>query len=961
MKRLLLLLLGAFPATVVLHAQLLTWTPSFPVENNPAQSLVITMDATKGNQGLLNHSPASDVYVHIGVITSLSTGATDWKYVKFAWATTDAAAQAASLGSNKWTYTINGSLRSFFNITNASETIQKIAILFRTGTGSNKQANSDGSDMYIPVYTASLAVRITEPPTEPRFVPVAEPRNWAVGTSFPVAAGSNKPADLKIFYNGQQVAAQSGVQTISYTATITGIGNQQIVAEAISGTETKRDTLQFFAAPAGSPVAALPAGLRDGINYESGTAATLVLRAPGKNLVTVIGEFNNWTESSDAIMNKTPDGNFFWLRLANLQPGVEYAFQYKVDNTLTIADPYAEKILDPYNDNDRNIPAATYPNLKPYPTGKTTGIVSILQTSTPGYTWVNNSFARPDKRGLVIYELLLRDFIAAHDWKTLKDTLGYLKKLGINAIEVMPFNEFEGNNSWGYNPDFYFAPDKYYGDKNSLKAFIDACHGMGIAVIMDIALNHSFGLSPMVQLYFDAANNRPAANSPWFNPEPKHPFNVGYDMNHESTHTKYFTGRVVEHWLKEYRIDGFRFDLSKGFTQLNSGTDANLMGRYDASRVAIWKGYYDTVQRHAPQSYVILEHFAENSEEKELSDYGMLFWGNLNYNYAEAAMGYVSNSNFQAGIHTVRGWTNPHLISYMESHDEERITYKTLNFGNASGGYNTRDTATALRRMQLDAAFFFTIPGPKMIWQFGELGYDYPINYCTNGTINNNCRLDPKPIRWDYLSDPRRKQVYDLYSNLIRLRFHPQYRDAFMGSRVEQSLAGAFKWIKVTTDTSNLVVVGNFDVTTATGTVSFPSAGTWYDYLNNTTFTATGAGQQITLQPGAFHVYVNRNVNNITATPVRDVISNPDFSVRIYPNPVRTDLTVDLQVQESGRMQFSIWNIQGQKIKELKESFLVSGRHRITLSKRDLNGSAGTYFLRITGKQVSENIAFIIQ
>ena len=91
----------------------------------------------------------------------------------------------------------------------------------------------------------------------------------------------------------------------------------------------------------------------------------------------------------------------------------------------------------------------------------------------------------------------------------------------------MPFNEFEGNNSWGYNPDFYFAPDKYYGPENTLKQFIDSCHAKGIAVVMDIALNHSFGSSPLVQLYWDAANNRPAADNPWFNPVAKHALQCG--------------------------------------------------------------------------------------------------------------------------------------------------------------------------------------------------------------------------------------------------------------------------------------------------------------------------------------------------------------------------------------------------------------------------------------------------
>ena len=195
--------------------------------------------------------------------------------------------------------------------------------------------------------------------------------------------------------------------------------------------------------------------------------------------------------------------------------------------------------------------------------------------------------------------MLLRDFLAAHDWKTLNDTLNYLKKLGINTIQLMPINEFEGNLSWGYNPDYYFAPDKYYGPKNELKAFVDSCHKKGIAVVMDIALNHSFGLSPMVQLYWDAANSRPAADNPWYNTVAKHAYNVGFDMNHESLATRYFTSRVVEHWLTEYKMDGFRFDLSKGFTQTqtcdNSGNncDVGAMGNYDASRIAIWKKYYD--------------------------------------------------------------------------------------------------------------------------------------------------------------------------------------------------------------------------------------------------------------------------------------------------------------------------------------------------------------------------------
>lgn len=963
MKRLLSVLL-AVAATSFAHAQLLTWSPQFPKESDPAQTLVITVDASKGNRGLFNYTPTGDVYVHIGAITNLSASANDWKYVPFTWGTTVPAANATYLGNNKWSFTITGSLRTYFGITNAAETIQKVAILFRTGDGARKQTNSDGSDMYVPVYGSDLAARIFNPAREPRFNPAPEPQGWVVGTNFTVNAASSKNATLTLYHNGSIIATASNTQSITGYSVVTANGNQQLILMANDGLVTRYDTVNIFAAPSTSPVAALPAGVRDGINYQPGdTSVILVLHAPGKNIATVIGEFNNWTQDTPYIMRKTPDGKKFWLRVRGLSPGVEYAYQYRVDDSIKIADPYATKVLDPFNDGF--ITAATYPNLKPYPSGQT-GIVSVLQTARPAYSWAVNNFSRPDKRGLVIYELLLRDFISAHDWKTLRDTLGYLKKLGINAIELMPVNEFEGNISWGYNPNYYFAPDKYYGNETSLKQFIDSCHSKGIAVILDIALNHQFGSSPLVQLYYDGANNRPAPNNPWFNPVAKHAYNVGYDMNHESAETKYFTSRVIEHWTTQYKVDGFRFDLSKGFTQKqtcdNNGNncDEGAMAAYDTSRVRIWKGYYDTLQLKAPGSYAILEHFAAPTEDKELAEYGMLLWGNHNFNYAEASMGYLAQSNFEGIIHSVRGWTKPHLVGYMESHDEERIVYKNINFGNSAGAYNIRDTTTALKRMELNAAFFLTIPGPKMIWQFGELGYPYSINTCTNGTVNNACRLDPKPITWNYLADPRRVSVYNTYSKLNALRFHPSYRDAFIAGTVERNLAGGFKWLKVSADTSNLVVIGNFDVTTQTGQVTFQSAGTWYDLFSNTTITATGGAQSFTLAPGAFHVYTNRIVANLNTTAITQVpVSGNRMAARIYPNPVAATFTLDIYIPQAGTTSFRIVNAAGQQVGDVQQQFLLKGRQQKVFSRSGLPG--GVYYMQVTSKGQQTILPLLMQ
>jgi glycosidase len=941
----------------VADAQVLSWTPAFPKDND---NIVVTMDATKGNRGLNNYTPASDVYVHVGVITNLSTSASDWRYVRFTWATTNPAAQATSLGGNLWQYTISNP-RTFFGVP-AGETILKMAILFRSGNGNLKQANTDGSDMYIPVYTTTIATKFTVPPFQPTFIPTPEPISKQVGDNIALTAIANSTADnMKLYLNGTVIQNSNNVNTISATPTLNTAGNQTIVAEATLFGTTRTDTLRFFVASAPT-VAPLPAGVRDGINYEAGnTSVVLVLNAPNKSRVSVIGDFpgSNWIEQTNYVMNKTPDGNFWWLRITGLTPGEEYRFQYLVDGTLKVGEPYAEKILDPFNDG--SISSATYPNLKPYPTGLTTGNVSILQTNAPGYNWTIPSFTKPDKRNLVIYEMLIRDFVAAHDWKTIRDTLNYLQSLGVNAIQVMPVNEFDGNESWGYNPAYFIAPDKYYGPKNSLKEFIDSCHRRGIAVILDIALNHATGACPLAALYWNSSTNQPAANNPWLNVTATHPFSVFNDFNHESLRTRYFTSRIIEHWLQEYKVDGFRWDLSKGFTQTNSGSNVGQWSQYDASRVAIWKRYYDTMQLKSPGSYCILEHFADNSEEIELSNYGMMLWGNNTTQWQEAAMGYVSTSNFEGNLFTVRGWTQPHLIGYMESHDEERLMYKNLQFGNSSGSYNTKDLNTALKRMELDAAFFFNMPGPKMIWQFGELGYDFSINYCPDGTINTNCRTSNKPIRWDYFTLPaniQRKRLYDIYSALNKLRNHPWYRANFTSNRIGRSLSGAFKWLQTTTDTSNICVIGNFDVVATTGSVTFQNAGTWYDYLNGGTFNATGSAQ-----PGEYRVFVNRNVTNavVTSSVGTPVSGSSELTASLFPNPAHDASVLLMQVPETGRVQAEVYNHLGQKITSLFSERFIKGEHRVPLAGKLDRLPAGTYLVQLNYNGKSLPLKMVMQ
>ncbi|MFY8004515.1 MAG: alpha-amylase family glycosyl hydrolase, partial [Chitinophagaceae bacterium] len=654
--------------------QLLSTNPSF-VTDNSTGSIVITADLAKGNGAITNFN---DVVIHTGVITSKSTTNTDWKYSKFPWpgnTSTNTAAKCTPVpGTTKVTFTITNGLRNFYGITDATEKILKIALLFRNAAGTVVQRNFDGSDMYIPVYESALAVRIDQPFSHPTFNPLPEAINITVGQPLAITANSNVAATLKLFLNGNQVGTTvNNGTTISANPTLAAAGNQEIVAEAVAGGVTKRDTMKFVIAAANN-VAPIPAGLRDGINYDPAdpTSATLVFFAPQKQNVFVIGDFTNWERKAEYQMNVTPDNNRYWLKITGLTPGVEYAYQFVIDGSLTVADYFTEKVLDPWN--DKWIPATTYPNLKPYPEGKTSGIVSILQTSKPAYNWKITNFQRPTQHNLIAYEMHMRDFLHTQSYKSLLDTLDYIKNLGMNCVKFMPINEFEGNNSWGYNPNFYFAVDKAYGTEHDFKRIIDACHEKGMAVVIDMVLNHSFGSSPMVQMYWNAAAQKPAANSPWFFPDARHPFNVGFDMNHDLSNqaTKDFVDRVMEHWLVNFKVDGFRWDLSKGFTPLSMNTaDIGVWNAFSQARIDIWKRIYDKMQQIAPGTYCILEHLGDNGEEAQLGNHGMMLWGKMTDEYNNATMGFPNNGDLTRSFDRPF-WNKRNLVSYMESHDEER-------------------------------------------------------------------------------------------------------------------------------------------------------------------------------------------------------------------------------------------------------------------------------------------------
>ncbi len=933
-------------------SQVVQTTPVYATEND---SIIITYNAKLGDGGLAGFT--GTVYAYTGVITNNSTNSHDWKHViSSSWTDYQHQPVLTKIGTDLYRLVI-GYPRKFYSITDPTEHILKLAFVFKDSDGSVSGRDIGGADIFAPLYSSGVSLVLNNPVlpqqfSDPLNAPVfANPQDTIDISAEAVALGT-KVISLSLFVNGILQTKASGDSLIFPYITKNysiGVNNALIISTDTSG---GKDSLSFviFNNPAVKQ-APLPAGMDYGINYSADvTSATLVLFAPKKSFVYVLGDFNNWKVENSYMMNEyqvTPDSVIWWLTINNLSPGTEYAFQYLVDGSIRVADPYTEKILDPANDS--YITPATYPNLKPYPAGETQELVSVLQTAQVSYNWQITNFKRPLKTDLVIYELLVRDFVSTHDYNTLIDTIGYLKRLGINAVELLPIMEFEGNDSWGYNPDFDFAPDKYYGAKNDLKHFIDVAHQNGMAVILDAPMNDIMGSSTLARLYWDSVNNIPAADNPWLNPIATHDFSVGCDFNHDSPETRYYMKHFTTFWLSQYHVDGFRFDLAKGYTQTISYTisdgnivyDDNKWAEYDPSRVYNVERIADNIWNVDSSAYVILEYFAVLQEETILANYGMMVWDNMSSNYEQASMGYTSGWDLSGTSYLSRGWTVPNIIAYMESHDQERLMYDNLQYGNSSGSYNIKDTATALNRVKLCEALFYTIPGPKMLWQFGELGYDYSINY--------NGRVGDKPIRWDYYNNAGRLKLYKTTAALINLKTH---YPAFRSSNFTCGAAREVKIVSIIDSTMDVLAFGNFSVTNQPAVLQYPVTGMWYDYFSGDSINITDTQPQITLSPGELHIYTNKKLPAPEQGLITGVKENNSSSVirsyaleQNYPNPFNPGTEIRYQIPASGIIKLKVYDILGREIAVLVNGEKPAGEYSVSFDGSRF--ASGIYFYTI--------------
>jgi glycosidase len=833
------------------------------------------------------------VYAHTGISTDQNADQA-WKCVKNHWPTsTDftgnrSDTKLTKVGTDRYKLVIND-IRSYYSDANTNtdctlgsdERIETMNFVFRSADGSKEGKAEGGEDIFVNVFDVSggdpVVEAVVDNPTTSRLYPFIATSNTTVNISVSAEVARSTLAFLEIFVNGQQKKMGSfGRSSIQYDLPLDSPGRYEIAAVAKGQTDQGNlvyDTTRTVAVRTPSVVnQSRPPGVEDGINYNSDGAVTLSLNAPNKNFAYVVGDFTDWEIDNDYFMKK--DGDHWWTTLsaAEIQGQTEYGFQYLVDGERRVADPFSRKVLTP---NDQYISEETYPDLKAYPDSLTENYVSVLEKGRPTFNFDNPDFTPPPQDQMVVYELLLRDFLEDSNFQTLTDTLDYLDRLGVNAIELMPVAEFSGNNSWGYNPLFHFALDKSYGTRRAFKEFVQAAHNRDMAVILDVVYNHIDTPSPLRQLYDSAAD------SPFLESGSGRGICGAFfeELDQSNPFVQNYIDRANRYWVEEYNVDGFRYDLAKCIADGNGDP------------VAGWKDVADYVWNNIdggtePYTYMILEFFGTNAQEQELANYrdsdagGMASWQNLSEQYGQASMGYVDdNANIQPGFFGFGNFNDPTYMSYMESHDEQWLMHKNATFGNANakGTYDVKDLKTALNRQKLVGAFFFTLPGPRMTWQFAELGYGYKPDECLQDDGGaQNCpasapsRTQKKPVRWEYRDveqSPNRVRLYKTWQALLRLRNdNPELfaKDPGIGNP-EQSIdmkaqtGDKVRWIKLRDETMDALIVGNFDVIQRTAQVDFPSTGTWHNFFQNSSRQVSST-QTLSLQPGEFRIYTSEPV-----------------------------------------------------------------------------------------------------
>ncbi|PSB18958.1 alpha-amylase [Phormidesmis priestleyi ULC007] len=519
------------------------------------------------------------------------------------------------------------------------------------------------------------------------------------------------------------------------------------------------------------------------------------LFAPYNKGVSLVGSFSDWKEIP---MQKGEDG-YFRVNVDLKDGTYQYKFRvqskswfFEPDQWVDVTDPYATDV-DGKSASENAI-----------------AHIKDGQRIVDTYVWQHDDQPLPADRELVIYELHIADFSggeANHDGHgTYQDAiakLDYLSDLGVNAIELMPVKEYPGDYSWGYNPRHFFAPESSYGETAQLKQLIDECHGRGMRVIMDGIYNHSEASAPLTQIDHDY----------WYHHQPRDPDNnwgpefnyEKYDENLQTYPARRFIGEVVRYWVREFHIDGIRYDA------------ARQIANYDFMR---WIVQEAKGTAGGKPFYNVAEHIPETTSITNVDGPMDGCWHDSFYH---CILEHITGDTFDlerlkdvldCKRQGFMGATN--VVNYLTNHDHNHVM--------AELGDRDILGEEAFRRVKLGVSLLMTAVGIPMLWMGEEFGeYHYKTQ-------------DQSKIDWTLLIGDLNQNLRGYYKGLIALREHNHalYTEkiAFFHENPDSKVLAYTRW---NGEGARVVVVANFSDQFLGGysVPDFPEDGTWHEWTGN--------------------------------------------------------------------------------------------------------------------------------
>jgi len=463
---------------------------------------------------------------------------------------------------------------------------------------------------------------------------------------------------------------------------------------------------------------------------------TFELLAPYNQEVALIGGWNEWEPIS---MQRGDDG--VWRVTVPLKDGEhQYKFQVKSlswfaeGNTVTVADPKALR----YSLDSRQNAILTLKD------GKRTDIT---------YQWQYDDVPLPNNEQLIIYELHIGDFRggagdsddASGTFARVIEKLDYLVDLGINAIELMPVNEFPGHHSWGYAQRSLYGIENSYGTPDDLCRLVDECHARGIRVIHDAVYNHMEADAPLAQIDYEYWFYRDNPDEPALQFGPKFNYEK-YDENLKTFPARAHIMGAMESWVERFRIDGIRFDCTRAikYFELLQWFHDTMHARID------FKPFY-TIAEHIPQDASIAGPGGPMDAAWHDNFYRQLITTTLGVPH-----GGREPFNTDELLKTM-DWHYDHFVNshntihYLNNHDERRVI-------DLLGDVAKTFEVAAFRRCKLGASLLLTAPGVPMLWMGEEFGQPTPKT------------LDPQPLQWGLLANEPNSGLFNHYKFLIGLR-----------------------------------------------------------------------------------------------------------------------------------------------------------------------------------------------